>query len=186
MKETITLYSLNEKEYPNINKEFELIDNIRESLEYVTTPGKVIAEKQANVDARLVKEGEIVDTRPRVIVDGKLYTFSETKRIITKEEALAGAVIVTNPDGEEYVIKSTEAFIKKYKLLPNGKFQSRDGAKAFLKTNQDIIITASWGEKQYCPKDSALCIQNLEDIYSVTNSAFQSTYKKLEAENESF
>ena len=174
MKKTITLYSLNPDEYPNIEKEFEVIDNVKEQLDEITTQSPIKAVKVARVQARRVKAGEQVDTRPRVIVDGKEYTFIETKQIVSQEQAQKGAVAVINPDGEEYLM-SEEKFNKKY-IKTQGGFKAIDGPKHFRIVTKDCVITASWGEEQFVPKGSVLCVENVDDIYSVTNSAFQHTY----------
>ena len=175
MKEKVLLFSLCEKTYPSIEKEFLIIDNIAKQLDEITEPKIIKAKKTAIVKARSVKEGEIVDTRPRVEVDGKIYTFSETKQKVTKEMVDNGAVVVINPDGEHYIIKNEEKFAQKYQLTDDG-FVAISDEQLFRKTIVDCIITASWGEKQYVPKGSYICVTNPSDIYSVTNSAFESTY----------
>ena len=171
----VKLYSLNPKEYPDIEMEFKVIEDIAKSINNVASPEIVKAKKVAVVKARKAKEGEIVDTRPRAIVDGKVYTFSETKQVITKEKADKGAIIVTNPDGEEYVIASAEKFAAKYEKCDGG-FKAIDGVKKFRKCEEDCIISTSWGEEQIIPKGSMFCVEWENDIYGVTNAAFEATY----------
>ena len=175
MKEKITLYSLNPQEYPDIVKEVEVIENTANQIDEIASPEVLTAQKVAVVKARMAKAGEVVDTRPRVSVDGKMYTFSETKQTISEEKASQGAVIVTNPDGEEYVIKDKAKFDSKYKQCAGG-FMAIDGPKSFRVATKDCAIQTSWGETQYVLKGSALCVQDVNDIYSVTNAAFEATY----------
>ena len=83
MKQTITLYSLAPHIYPNIEIEVELIEDVSKVIDDITKPEIIIAIKTAQVQARYGKYGEKIDTRPRIEVNGKTYTFSETKKTIS-------------------------------------------------------------------------------------------------------
>ena len=174
-KRKVTLYSLNPSEYPNIEVEFDVVENIAQSIDAVANPNVVKAKKVAVVKARRAQAGEVVDTRPRAIVDGKVYVFTETTQKITPEKAEKGAIIVTNPDGEEYVIASAEKFAAKYEKCDGG-YKAIDGAKKFRQAERNCIISTSWGEEQIIPKGSMFCVEYENDIYGVTNAAFEATY----------
>ena len=176
MKKKITLYSLNEKEYPNIEIEVEVIEETSTQIDKLTEGKPFPAIKKAVVQAREAKAGEVVDTRPRVEVDGKIYTFSETKRTITEKEQQNGAMIVVNPDGEEYVIGSSAKFGAKYEKTSKG-YVAIDGVKSFVRSNGNYSIKTSWGEEQIVLKGSCFCVQDQSDIYGVTNTAFDGTYE---------
>ena len=181
---TITqeLFSL-DKTKPNILIDFEYakettVDGLKQ---YMT--GKVItAQKSAIVQARGAKVGEIIDTRPRTKVDGEVYTFSEVKREVTPEMVEGGAIIVKNPDGEEYIIANEEKFNKKYEKVDGG-YKAIDGPKHFIEVGEDICFD-KWGEKQFAPKGSFLCIEDPTDVYSITNEAFYGTYKEVDKNQE--
>lgn len=175
MKKTVTLFSLNEEEYPNINVEVQVVENVANNIHKMTCGSPFPAIKRAIVSARPAMCGEIVDTRPRVEIDGEIYTFHETKREISKKEEQNGAMVVVNPDGEEYVINSASKFDNKYEKLANG-YIAIDGIKLFAKSNGNYSIKTSWGEEQIVLKGSYFCIQDMNDIYGVTNTAFESTY----------
>lgn len=85
---------------------------------------------------------------------------------------------MTNPDGEEYVIKSEEKFMSKYKKVEGG-FAAIDGPKKFAKASKNCTIMTSWGEEQIVPEGSYLCVSDKDDIYSVTNEAFEKTYSAV-------
>ncbi len=176
MKKKIQLYSTNPKEYPNIKVKVKIMGNASKAIDKIAEKEDIIAQKTAIVQARQAIKGDVVDTRPRVIFEGKEYTFSETKQIITQEKEDAGAVIITNPDGEEYVIASKEKFEKKYKKVDTGYSPISD-KKPFRKSNGNYAITTSWGEEQICLKDSYFCVKHKDDIYGITNSAFNAKYK---------
>ena len=175
MKEVKRLYSLNPEEYPDIDMEFVVVNDTAAALDKIASSEVVYAKKVATVKARRAKVGEVVDTRPRAVVAGKVYTFSETVQTMTQEKVDAGAIIVTNPDGEEYVIKNEEKFFAKYEKCEGG-FKAKGGVVPFRMATRDVAISTSWGEKQYVPKGSMLSVADPSDIYSVTNSAFEATY----------
>ena len=175
MKKKVTLYSLDEKQYPNIEVEVEIIEDTSKDIEKISEGKPFPAIKKATVQARPAKAGEVVDTRPRVEVDGKVYTFSETKRTITEKEESNGAMIVVNPDGEEYVINTAAKFNAKYEETSQG-FVAIDGVKSFVRSNGNYAIQTSWGEEQIVLKGSCFCVQDTSDIYGVTNTAFDGTY----------
>ena len=175
MTKIVKLYSLNPEDYPNIDVEVEVIENTSENINNMILGEPFPAIKKAIVQARPAIAGEVVDTRPRVEVDGKIFTFSETKRTISPEEEQAGAIVVINPDGEEYVIKNREKFDAKYAKTQNG-YIAIDGVKHFIRSNGNYSIKTSWGEEQIILKDSYFCIQDKNDIYAITNTAFDNTY----------
>ena len=189
-----TLYAVSKGE-PNIEIEFREVDlvgaeNLEELLKEVTDCKIITAKKSCEVSARRAEVGQVVDTRPRVNVNGKVYTMSETKRTITQEDVDKNSMLVTNPDGEVYVVKG-EKFERTYSFEHDSSdgeaiFRPIDDAKKFVTVTEDISFKAPWGETIFAPKGSKLCVEYLDsrDIYSVTNSAFESTYKEVEEEQQ--
>jgi len=175
MKKKVKLYSLDEKKYPNIEIEVEIVGETAKEIDKISEGKPFPAIKKAVVQAREAKAGEVVDTRPRVEVEGKVYTFSETKRTITEKEEQNGAMIVVNPDGEEYVINTSAKFDSKYEKTSKG-YVAIDGVKSFVRSNGNYAIQTSWGEEQIVLKGSCFCVQDTNDIYGVTNTAFDGTY----------
>ncbi len=175
MKKKVTLYSLDEKQYPNIEIEVEVIEDTAKEIEKISEGKSFPAIKKATIQARPAKTGEVVDTRPRVEVDGKIYILPETTRTVTEKEEVAGAMIVVNPDGEEYLIKTADQFHKKYEETSKG-YVAIDGVKSFVKSNGNYAIQTSWGQEQIVLKGSYFCVQDTSDIYGVTNTAFDGTY----------
>ena len=101
----LKLTSLNTEEYPDIEVDCMVVDDIKiftknllQRLSQIGERPKTIARKTAKVTARLGKLDEEVDTRPRVERDGRLYAIGETKSRVKVE----GSMIVQNPDGEAY------------------------------------------------------------------------------------
>lgn len=171
----VKLYSLDSEKYPDTEVEVEIIEDTAAQLDEFTDEEVVSAIKYARVDAHPATLGECVDTRPRVIYKGKTYTISETKQTITQKHVKDGAMVVKNPDGEEYVIASKENFDKKYRASGD-KFRAVDGVKPFRRANKNVVIPTTWGEEQIALAGSMICVADQNDIYSVSNAAFQGTY----------
>lgn len=174
-------------DYDNIFLEFEEIDivgakDINAVLQEVTDGNVITAKKSAVVEARRAVLGEEVDTSPRCKIDGKVYLFSETKRVVSQKDSDLDSVLVKNPDGEAYVLKG-EKFAKSYTKTEEG-YKAIDTEKKFVTVTKNICFKAPWGEMMFAPKGSKLCIEYLDsrDVYSVTNSAFESTYKLTNTE----
>ena len=174
MKRKITLYSLDVKSHPNIEIEVEVVEDSVKNIERMSDGQPFLAIKSAVVQARPAKAGEIVDTRPRVEFDGRQYTLSETIKIVTADQEQAGAMVVTNPDGEEYLIRTAEKFESKYEKTSEG-YIAIDNAKLFVRSNGNYTVPC-WGSEQVVLKGSYFCVQDKSDIYGITNMAFNSTY----------
>jgi hypothetical protein len=75
----------------------------------------------------------------------------------TVNVAEEGDVVVTNPSGEQYVLKP-DNFAKRYETTDEeGVFRAKGMARAFQNpTGGDIEIMAPWGEPQYGDADCML------------------------------
>ncbi|MBO7528132.1 MAG: hypothetical protein J6T74_09645 [Clostridia bacterium] len=181
-KKVLKLHSLNPQEYPDIEIECIAIEDMRAFTEqYISQLGlkgvyPKSAQKTASVFARLGIIGEEVDTRPRVERDGKIYVIGETKGKVK----IAGSMIVTNPDGEEYIVKP-EMFAKKYKpTSKEGVYEPISCPIKYIITEKDIAFKASWGEDMFAVKDAALNVTDLDEVYAIQNDAFKKTYTTID------
>ena len=181
---TLKLSSLNPAEYPDIEVECEVIDDMKayaEALiEYQKSQGVKVesAKKTGRVTARLGKIGEEFDTRRRVRRDGKVYVIGETKGKVKVE----GSMIVQNPDGEEYIVKP-DKFDAKYKATETpGVYEPKDQPIKYIPITKDITFLAPWGEEMFGVKGAVLNVSNLDDIYAIQNEAFEKTYTPVKQE----
>lgn len=179
----VTLFSLDPTSYPNAEVEVEVIENTAAQIDEFASPKVEEAIKFATVQAKPAKAGQVVDTRPRVNYQGRVYTFSETTQTISPEKEAAGAMVVKNPDGEEYVIATRGKFDSKYESVDGG-YRAVDGVKPFRTATKNVAIQTSWGEEQIVLEGSKLCVADEKDIYSVTNAAFEGTYTTDQAKIE--
>lgn len=179
MKELVKLYPLNPKDEV-LEKEFEVIENLDAYVANLMKNASIItAKKDCVVNVRKVELGEVVDTRPRTEVDGKIYTFSETKRVV--DEGKADNIAVINPDGEEYLLAP-----EKFTQDRNGNWVSTGEPQKFVIVPEDIIITpTNWGgDKQTICKGGVLNVTDLSDIYGITNTAFEKTYSVIKQKQQ--
>lgn len=177
-KKTLKLTSLNPQEYPDLEIECRVVEDMKEFADFyikeLAKKGESAkkAKKTALVTARPGVVGEEVDTRPRVERDGKIYVIGETKGKVKIE----GSMVVKNPDGEEYIVKP-EAFNKKYKATDKeGVYEPIAEPIKYITLKHDIAFKAPWGEDMFGVKGAALNITSLDDIYAIQNEAFNKTY----------
>lgn len=116
--------------------ETQVVDLSTEQYTQLLTEAPVYAKK-AIVEARQATEREEVKT---ILAD------STTETVNVAEP---GDVIVTNPGGERYVLKS-EKFAKRYEAIDDkGTYRAKGMARIVDNpTGMPIEIIAPWGEKQ--------------------------------------
>ena len=184
-KVTKTLFSVNPEEYPNIEVEFEVYDTPAQILKEATEGSAIYAKKTVHVKARPAQEGEIVDTNPRLNYQGKVYTFSEVKRTITKEEAESGMMIISNPDGEQYA-QTRAKFESKYNVAgtnPDGSLDCEPkGGLVCFKQIKDNVTVNVWGSPWFVTAGGYVA-GNEDDCYPITNEAFDKTYEVQKDKN---
>lgn len=136
-----------------------------------------IFAKKGKVQARTAVAGESLQT---VLADGTVETSN------TAEE---GDVIVTNPGGEQYILKP-DNFAKRYETTEDdGVYRAKGMARAFTNpTAADIQITAPWGELQYGGAECMIAtvydpsnpVEISADRYIIGAEEFAATYGPAE------
>ena len=176
--------SMDLKKYPDMDMNFDVVKKPAEALPFFTDMNKVTATKNCKISARKALEGEKVSTGPIVEISGKKYRFVEAEKVITKEMAEAGAMIITNPDGEQYFNKSKEDFNKRYGEIKEGgkqaEYETCGTPQSFYTATENVVIMKpEWGEDafQVVPAGSKVNVTDPAKPYSVTNSAFDATYQ---------
>ena len=127
--------------------------------------------KKAKVIVRVAEADEVVKT----VVNGVQETVNTAQK---------GDFIVTNPDGEEYII-SKENFVSKYEptsevgiYAPKGKVKAIDN-----NTCDDVVIDAPWGERMVGHKNCVFVAvldeggEITADRYLIERQAFEHTYE---------
>lgn len=178
---TKTLYSANPDEYPNLDIQCKVVDDmetyVMNLLAEMEARGQYpeTAKKTATVRAHEGQIGEEVDTRVRTYVDDKEYFLSETKNKVSVE----GSMIVTNPDGEEYIVKPDKFAVRYQETDTPGVYLPVAEPIKYIICPENITFKAPWGEEMVAVKGAALNITCLQEIYAIQNAAFEKTYSKI-------
>jgi hypothetical protein len=119
--------------------------------------------KTALVSLRRAKDGEVIETKMK-------NGLSETVNTAQK-----GDFIATNPDGEEYIVKSGQ-----YEPSSNNPslHRSTAGIQQFIRIAEDIEFPTSWGEKMTITAGGFLNVTHLHEnkIYGIQKEEFFHTY----------
>lgn len=133
-----------------------------------------IYQKFGEVQAHQAVVGETVTT---TLADGRQETTNTAKE---------GDWIVTNPNGEQYLI-AAERFLSRYENTPqDGVYSAKGFCKAILNPyGKPIEIMASWGSPQTGDERCMIadvCDENghmSEEPYLIEESAFRNTYRLI-------
>lgn len=158
------------------------IDNMKEYVISLKEEGKeaYAYKKFAKVQAvRGVVGQEVITTMKNGLV--------ETKNVVSTDEKTGlPDYIVTNPSGEQYLVKDS-TFNKKYEIedKENNVFRAKGGIQVFMQIDEDVTFVAPWGEEMTIKKGGYLNITNPTDIYGVQEDEFNETYAEVD-ENGDF
>ncbi len=159
-------------------KDFKKVDNITEYVREGIKSGRLTVdkvEKFARVHARQGTLGEEVITK---MANG----LEETKNTVKADEKTGNpGWIVTNPDGEEYIVDDS-VFQKKYEIDPENaeQYKPKGGPVLSATVDEDIEFNAPWGEPMKIEAGGSLILSGPEDIYGIQKSEFENTYASTE------
>ncbi len=136
-----------------------------------------IFKKQGTVTARLGVVGEKVET----VLGNQQY---ETKNEVKEE----GSMVVTNPGGEQYVVKGATFAARYEESTTPGTYHAKGYIRAINNpAGEPIVMLASWGEDQNGGADCMIADvcdaegNNLKgEPYIIDAQAFATTYKEVE------
>ena len=99
----------------------------------------------------------------------------------TRNTAQIGDYIVTNPDGEKYVIKPTK-FESRYKKVDDTTAECTGSCWAAKWEGEYFEFTASWGQAMPCFDGDMLASPDPEfsEVYRIGRKEFENTYKLAE------
>ena len=163
-----------------LNKEKNMTKNVDDMKKYVQDlldggQKPVHYMKTARIKAREGVPGETIVTK---LENGHKETENPN---IEK-----GDMVVTNPGGEQYVVKA-DVFKKKYEIDPDNPAQYRPtgGVQEFLRLQEDLDFKVSWGD-MHMKKGDFINITGREsgDIYGIAQKEFFSTYGQCTPEGK--
>lgn len=155
-------------------KYFKKIDNIAEYVREGIKSGRLTVEevaKFARIQARQGELGEEVVT--------KMANGLEETRNAVKLDVKTGKPgwIVTNPDGEQYIVEDS-VFKKKYEIDPQNpaQYKPKGGPVLSSPINEHIEFQAPWGETMRIECGGSLVLSGPNDIYGIQKDEFEHTY----------
>lgn len=158
--------------------EFKKIKDIREYAFQSYIGGAKMGQyaKFARIQARQGVLGEVLETK---MANGLVET---TNKVQLDEKTNEPDWIVTNPSGEQYLLKDS-TFKKKYEVLDefNSIYKPKGGVQIFIQIPDNISFTAPWGEEMNIEKGGYLNITDKNDIYGVQEKEFKETYAECDA-----
>ena len=153
------------------------IDNMQQYVQDLLDAGQkpVYYAKTARIKAREGVPGETLVTK---LADGHEETVNTN--------ISTGDMVVTNPGGEQYVIKA-ETFKKKYEIDPDnpGQYRPKGGAQQFLRLKEDLDFKVSWGDQHMRKGDFInITARDSGDIYGIGQKEFFDTYGQCTPEGK--
>lgn len=155
-------------------KYFKKIDNISEYVREGIKSGKFTVDevtKFARIKARQGQVGEEVVTK---MANG----LEETRNSVKLDEKTGEpGWIITNPDGEEYIVEDS-VFKDKYELDLENPDQYKPKGKPVLsiKIDEHIEFKAPWGEIMKIECGGSLILSGPNNIYGIQENKFKNTY----------
>lgn len=155
-------------------KNFKKIDNITEYVREGIKSGKLTLDevvKSARIHARQGVLGEEIITK---MANG----LEETRNTVTADEKTGEpGWVVTNPDGEEYIVADS-TFKDKYEIDPENPEQYKPKGKPVLSAsiNEHIQFDAPWGKIMKIEAGGSLILNGPKDIYGIQKAEFENTY----------
>lgn len=152
------------------------------------TDGKIFyAKKGVSVYVSPAVLGDMIDTRKRFSLYGKVLLFDKDKQIVEERDVQTNSKVIFYTDGQVELIRG-EKFDECYKLENKEweLYKPLDTVKKYLTVTQNIYFQTSYGDIIYAPIGSKLCIENLEqrDFFVVTNSFFKVAYQEIETSDK--
>lgn len=156
------------------SKYFKKVDNIAEYVKGEIKSGRLTVDevaKFARIHARQGTLGEKIITK---MANG----LEETRNTVVADEKTGEpGWVVTNPNGEEYIVPDS-TFKKKYEIDPENpeQYKPKGGPVLSALINENIEFDAPWGEAMKIEAGGSLILNGPNDIYGIQKAEFENTY----------
>ena len=155
----------------NQEKIFKTVNIVNYVYELIKNGAKVKTFiKKAVVNVRPAIVGEEVIT---YIKDKNTNALIEETRQIVKEENM---VIITNPGGENYLVKKDIVENNYVKGEKEGEYIAKAKPRKVIEIDENISFTAPWGETMNLQAGAWLNIDNMDKIYGINPEEFYETH----------
>ena len=155
-------------------KYFKKVDNIAEYVREGIKSGRLTVDEVAKFARIHARQGTLGEEIITIIANG----LEETKNTVVADEKTGEpGWVVTNPDGEEYIV-SDSTFKERYEIDPENPEQYKPKGEPVLSApiNEHIEFKAPWGEVMKIEAGGSLILNGPGDIYGIQKSVFENTY----------
>ncbi len=155
-------------------KYIKKIDNIAEYVKEGIKSGRLTVDEVAKFARIHARQGTVGEKVATIMKSG----LNETNNTVKLDEKTGEpGWIVTNPNGEEYVVEDS-TFKKKYELDPEDPSQYKPVGGPVLSSpiNENIEFDAPWGEPMKIEAGGSLILNSPNDIYGIQKEEFEGTY----------
>lgn len=159
-------------------KYFKKVDNITEYVKKGIKSGILTVDEVAKFTRIHARQGYVGEKIITTIANG----LEETKNIVKIDEKTGNpGWVVTNPNGEKYIIEDS-VFQEKYELDNENPTQYKSKGNPVLATQIDehIEFTAPWGEIMKIEAGGSLILNNQNDIYGIQKKNLKILMQALE------
>ncbi|MGM9969237.1 MAG: hypothetical protein ACI35S_02455, partial [Anaeroplasma sp.] len=163
-------------------KNFRKVENIAEYVREGIKSGKLTIEEVAKFARIHARQGELGEEIVTIMANG----LEETRNTVTLDEKTGEpGWVVTNPDGEEYIV-SDSTFKKKYEIDPENpeQYKPKGGPVLSTQIDEDIEFEAPWGGAMDIEAGGSLILSGPDDIYGIQKEEFENTYASTGRDSE--
>lgn len=155
-----------------------LIQNISDYVKEGIESGTMFPAEFAKTARIQAEQGKVGDEVITVMQNGLV----ETKNAVKLDEKTGEpGWIVTNPNGEKYIVDDS-VFKKKYEIDPENpaQYKPKGAPVNCVVINEDVTFKAPWGEEMNIAAGGVLVLSGKNDIYGIQAEEFAQTYGPTE------
>ena len=155
-------------------KYFKKVNNIAEYVREGIKSGRLTVDEVAKFARIHARQGTLGEKKITKMSNGLV----ETKNTVVADKKTGEpGWVVTNPDGEEYIVPDS-TFKKKYEIDPENpeQYKPKGGPVLSATINEHIEFNAPWGEAMKIEAGGSLILNGPEDIYGIQKAEFENTY----------
>lgn len=155
-------------------KTFKEVSDIATYVKNGLVTGKISLDEVAKFARIHARQGELGEEVITKMANG----LEETRNTVKQDEKTGEpGWIVTNPDGEEYIVEDS-VFKERYEIDPENPEQYKPKGRPVLsaKINEHVQFQAPWGETMKIEAGGSLILSGPSNIYGIQKDEFDHTY----------
>ena len=153
---------------------FKKVEDIAAYVKNGLISGRITLDEVAKFARIHARQGTLNEEVITKMANG----LEETRNTVKLDEKTGNpGWIVTNPDGEEYIVEDS-VFKAKYEIDPENpkQYKPKGGPVLSAKIGEHIQFQAPWGETMKIEAGGSLILNGPSDIYGIQKDEFEHTY----------